>query len=43
MKHDIIPDLLGVSHADGWLANASLDEFGDAVSKASRTLPVEPI
>lgn len=35
--------LLGVSHADGWLANASLNEFGDAVSKASRLIPVEPL
>lgn len=34
--------LLGISDADGWLDYATLDSLNDTVSKASRTLPVEP-
>lgn len=35
--------LLGISDADGWLDYATLDSLNASISKASRTLPVEPV
>lgn len=35
--------LLGINDADGWLDYATLDNLNATISKASRTLPVEPV